>query len=93
MIGMTQALPQMGQPIRPPERRVTASDQPHTAFGTVESAVEAMKLGAYDYITKPTNADALRLAVSRALDHLRLREEVQTLRSRLDQKSTGSRTS
>jgi two-component system NtrC family response regulator len=57
-----------------------------TAFGTVESAVEAMKLGAYDYITKPVNADALRLTVSRALDHLRLREEVQALRGSLDQK-------
>jgi DNA-binding NtrC family response regulator len=57
-----------------------------TAFGTVESAVEAMKIGAYDYITKPVNADALRLVVSRALEHLRLREEVQILRSSLDQK-------
>ena len=57
-----------------------------TAFGTVESAVETIKLGAYDYITKPVNADVLRLKVSRALDHLRLREEVQALRSSLDQK-------
>ena len=57
-----------------------------TAFGTVESAVEAIKLGAYDYITKPVNADALRLTVGRALDHLRLREEVQALRSSLDRK-------
>jgi two-component system NtrC family response regulator len=57
-----------------------------TAFGTVESAVEAMKLGAYDYITKPVNADALRLTVSRTLEHLRLREEVQALRSSLDRK-------
>jgi DNA-binding NtrC family response regulator len=57
-----------------------------TAFGTIESAVEAMKLGAYDYITKPVNADALRLVVGRALEHVRLREEVRTLRSSLDQK-------
>jgi len=57
-----------------------------TAFGTVESAVEAMKLGAYDYITKPVNADALRLVVSRALEHHRLKEEVQSLRTSLDQK-------
>jgi DNA-binding NtrC family response regulator len=48
--------------------------------------VEAMKLGAYDYITKPVNADALRLVVGRALEHVRLREEVRTLRSSLDQK-------
>ena len=57
-----------------------------TAFGTVESAIEAMKLGAYDYITKPVNPDSLRHIVARALDHLSLREEVQTLRSVLDQK-------
>ena len=39
-----------------------------TAFGTVESAVEAMWLGAYDYITKPVNPDSLRLVVGRALE-------------------------
>ncbi|MEK7406173.1 MAG: sigma-54 dependent transcriptional regulator [Acidobacteriota bacterium] len=57
-----------------------------TAFGTVESAVEAMKLGAYDYLTKPVNADALRMVVGRALEHHRLIEEVQNLRSSLDRK-------
>ena len=57
-----------------------------TAFGTVETAVEAMKLGAYDYLTKPANADALRLVVGRALEHVRLRQEVQTLRSTLAEK-------
>ena len=57
-----------------------------TAFGTVETAVEAMKLGAYDYLTKPANADVLRLVVGRALENLRLRQEVQTLRSTLDVK-------
>ncbi|MEZ5352903.1 MAG: sigma-54 dependent transcriptional regulator [Bryobacteraceae bacterium] len=57
-----------------------------TAFGSIESAVEAIKLGAYDYITKPVNPDALRLTLRRALDHLRLRDEVRTLRSSLDQK-------
>ena len=57
-----------------------------TAFGTVESAIEAMKLGAYDYIAKPVNADNLRRIVARALEHLALREEVQSLRSALDQK-------
>jgi DNA-binding NtrC family response regulator len=58
-----------------------------TAFGTVESAVEAMKLGAYDYITKPIKPDSLRHVVARALEHLSLREEVQTLRHTLDQKA------
>lgn len=38
-----------------------------TAFGTVDIAVEAMKLGAYDYITKPFNRDELRLTVGKAL--------------------------
>ncbi len=57
-----------------------------TAYGTVESAVEAMKLGAYDYITKPVNPVSLRLVAARALERLALREEVQTLRCALDQK-------
>ena len=57
-----------------------------TAFATVETAVEAMKLGAYDYLTKPVSGDALRLVVGRALENVRLRQEVQTLRSSLDQK-------
>jgi DNA-binding NtrC family response regulator len=57
-----------------------------TAFGTVENAVEAMKAGAYDYITKPVNVDELRLIVDRGLEHLDLREEVRVLRSSLDKK-------
>jgi len=57
-----------------------------TAFGTVENAVEAMKAGAYDYITKPVNMDELRLIVDRGLEHLDLQEEVRLLRSSLDQK-------
>jgi two-component system NtrC family response regulator len=55
-------------------------------FGTVETAVEAMKLGAYDYVTKPVNPDSLRIVVARALAHLSLREEVQTLRRTLGQR-------
>lgn len=57
-----------------------------TAFGTVENAVEAVKAGAYDYITKPVNMDELRLIVSRGLEHLDLREQVRNLRSSLDKK-------
>jgi two-component system NtrC family response regulator len=57
-----------------------------TAYGTIESAVEAMRLGAYDYIIKPVNADALKLIVSRALEHHRLQEEVKNLRSAIDRK-------
>ena len=57
-----------------------------TAFGTVETAVEAMKSGAYDYLTKPVHPDELSLVVGRALEHLRLVKEVCTLRANLDQK-------
>jgi len=57
-----------------------------TAFGTVETAVEAMKLGAYDYLTKPIDGDELLLTVSRAVEHQRMREEIQTLRTSLDKK-------
>jgi two-component system NtrC family response regulator len=57
-----------------------------TAFGTIESAVEAMKLGAFDYIIKPVNSDALKLVINRALEHHQLREEVRNLRSAIDRK-------
>lgn len=57
-----------------------------TAFGTIESAVEAMRLGAYDYLIKPVNAEALKLVVSRALEHHSLREEVGRLRGMVDRK-------
>lgn len=57
-----------------------------TAFGSVASAVEAMRLGAFDYITKPVNPDSLRFVVAKALEHLSLREEVHALRQVLDQK-------
>ncbi len=57
-----------------------------TAFGTVESAVEAMKAGAYDYLTKPVQIAELRLVVERALEHLGLRTEVRRLRRILDAK-------
>ncbi len=55
-----------------------------TAFGTVETAVEAMKLGAYDYVTKPLQYDSLLLMVHRAMERQDLLEEVRTLRSALD---------
>jgi two-component system response regulator PilR (NtrC family) len=51
-----------------------------TAFGTLESALEAMKLGAYDYIHKPFKIDEIRLIVRNALDKKRLRTEVSLLR-------------
>ena len=57
-----------------------------TAFGTVETAVEGMKAGAYDFLTKPVHPEELSLVVARALDHLRLVEEVHSLRASLDEK-------
>ena len=57
-----------------------------TAFGTVETAVEAMKAGAYDYLTKPVHPDEMSVVVRRALEHVRLVEQVCTLRISLNQK-------
>ena len=57
-----------------------------TAFGTIESAVEAMKMGAYDYVTKPLDFEALVVVVQRAMERQSLIEEVRNLRSALDQR-------
>jgi two-component system, NtrC family, response regulator AtoC len=54
-----------------------------TAFGTIESAVESMKLGARDFITKPFSNKELLLVVSRTLENRRLRQEVRQLRVEL----------
>ena len=51
-----------------------------TGHGTVETAVEAMKLGAVDYLQKPFDVDALEIIVRRALDHSRSRLENRFLR-------------
>jgi DNA-binding NtrC family response regulator len=51
-----------------------------TGYGTVESAVEALKLGAYDYIKKPFKADAIHLIVRLALETQNLRREVRSLK-------------
>lgn len=58
-----------------------------TAFGAVETAVEAMKLGAYDYITKPFNRDELRLAVRKALEMRGLTEENRRLKEELSERA------
>jgi len=54
-----------------------------TAYGSIENAVSAMKLGAYDYLTKPINPDELLLRVKKVLEKKSLREEVHRLRERL----------
>jgi len=54
-----------------------------TAFGTTESAVEAMKLGAYDYIQKPFQMDDIRLVVKNALEKQKLQKDVSILKQQL----------
>ncbi len=56
-----------------------------TAHATVESAIEAMKLGALDYLQKPFEIDELLVVVRRALDHQRLRTEYRYLISERDE--------
>jgi two-component system NtrC family response regulator len=57
-----------------------------TAYGSVETAVEAIKGGAYDYITKPVHPDELRALVARVMERYKLIEELRSLRSFVDQK-------
>ena len=54
-----------------------------TAFSTIESAVDAMKLGAYDYVTKPFDMNQLLRVVKKALETTQLRREVRELRRHL----------
>ncbi|ABC75997.1 sigma-54-dependent transcriptional regulator [Syntrophus aciditrophicus] len=54
-----------------------------TAYASVETAVEALKKGAYDYLTKPLDFDELRLVLERGLEHTRLKEENLLLKERL----------
>jgi DNA-binding NtrC family response regulator len=61
-----------------------------TAFGSIETAVRAMRLGAYDYLTKPLERDELLLAIERAAEKFRLRMDGQRFRDQLaDQTSHG----
>jgi two-component system response regulator HydG len=54
-----------------------------TAYSSVGTAVEAMKLGAYDYLTKPLNFDDLKLTIERSLEHSALRKENKSLKQLL----------
>jgi DNA-binding NtrC family response regulator len=60
-----------------------------TGHGTVESAVEAMRLGAFDYLTKPVEREKLLVTVSRALERKGLRKEIQHLRARVSERYGG----
>ncbi|HJS56755.1 MAG TPA: sigma-54 dependent transcriptional regulator [Vicinamibacteria bacterium] len=57
-----------------------------TAYGTVKTAVKAMKLGAEDYISKPIDVEELELTLQRTIEKKRLLEEARMLRARLDHK-------
>ena len=58
-----------------------------TGYATVETAVQALKHGAYDYITKPVDPDELSHLVANALEHKRARREVVRLRENLQEVS------
>ncbi len=57
-----------------------------TAYGSVETAVEAMKQGAYDFVTKPINLDHLELLVARALRSRLMEEENKALQQQVNEK-------
>jgi len=56
-----------------------------TAYASIEMAVDALKKGAYDYLTKPLDFDKLKLTLDRALEHIRLKKENRALKERLDE--------
>jgi two-component system response regulator AtoC len=57
-----------------------------TAYGTVQNAVEAMKLGAFDYLVKPFSPDEIELVVNRAGEYISLRSENRRLRAEVNEK-------
>jgi DNA-binding NtrC family response regulator len=58
----------------------------YTGYGSVKTAVDAMRLGAFDYITKPFKAEEIKVVVKKALDHLALQEENIYLKQQLKAK-------
>jgi DNA-binding NtrC family response regulator len=65
------------------ERRLPVTVIAMTAFGSIDDAVQAIRLGAYDYLTKPIDIDQLRVLIERALRERRLQDELAYLRQRL----------
>ena len=57
-----------------------------TAYGSVDIAVEAMKRGAYDFVTKPLNLDKVEMMIARALGARKLEQENRTLRQQVDER-------
>jgi DNA-binding NtrC family response regulator len=58
-----------------------------TAFGSLESAVQSIRAGAYDFISKPVEIDVLVISIDRAVKHKRLREEIKRLRDEASRSS------
>lgn len=57
-----------------------------TAYGTIENAVKAMRLGAFDYISKPVDLDELDLTLERIIENKNLKSEIQLLKNQLKEK-------
>jgi len=68
------------------ERRPEAVVIVVTGYGTVQSAVQAMKNGAYDYVTKPFSVDELKMLLERVASHLKLKSENRMLREKVKSK-------
>ena len=68
------------------ERRPEAVVVVVTGYGTVQSAVQAMKNGAYDYVTKPFSMEELKLLLERVASHLKLKSENRMLREKVKSK-------
>src|SRR5579871_3208599 len=68
------------------ERRPEAVVIVVTGYGTVQSAVQAMKNGAYDYVTKPFSVDELKQLLERVANHLKLKSENRMLREKVKSK-------
>src|SRR6476469_615487 len=79
-VGVLEALHQIK------ERRPDAVVIVVTGYGTVQSAVQAMKNGAYDYVTKPFSVDELKLMLERVASHLKLKTENRMLREKVKSK-------
>ncbi|MEA2101215.1 MAG: sigma-54 dependent transcriptional regulator [Thermodesulfobacteriota bacterium] len=65
------------------EHQINTTGIIYTGYGSVRSAVDAMKIGAFDYITKPFKAEEIKVVVDKALEHLRIREENIHLKEQL----------